>query len=276
MNIVSINVNGLNAYYNKGALDDLISRLNPDILCMQEIKCNINKANSIFENYPQYITHINGNSFKSGYAGVATLVKNDLDLPMTSFEMPELKLEDGDIDEDKQFDMYSSGRIVKVNFEGFTLYNVYVMNSGSDKDYYRKLWDKKFRELLSLDESYNKYPIIITGDLNVVSDKNDYWGNYYNAIDSGPGLFKFEINDYHLRNEYFKLVDAFRSKYPDDRSFSWYSYRDHNQNHGWRLDYFLISESLMKSVVDSKIFSNIIGSDHRPIQLILKDLYNEY
>jgi exodeoxyribonuclease-3 len=270
MKIVSINVNGLNAYYNKGSLDYLIDKLDPDVICLQEIKCGPYRLDDILSSYPQFMYEYNCNKFKPGYAGVATLVKKDLPVDIISCESIELELQDGDIDEDKQFNMYSSGRIQLTTFNGFRLYNIYTMNSGCGKDYYRKLWDKYLLNQL-LFPDVMRYPIIIAGDLNVVSGPGDYWADYNRAIDSGPGLYKFEINAFLERNHNLGLFDSYRELHPDGTNPSWFSYGDKNHIHGWRLDYFLVSRLLKNMVSDSKVFSDITGSDHRPIQLTIKD-----
>ena len=146
------------------------------------------------------------------------------------------------------------------------------MNSGG-KEHLRQKWNAAFRDLICNSQAYDHMPVIICGDLNVVATEKDYWKDYASAIDSGPGLYEFEIKDFHERQSQFGLVDTYRHFHPDGRDYSWFSYRfaARQRGHGWRIDYFLVSKELIPLIIDSKVHSSFLGSDHNPIELIIKD-----
>lgn len=270
MKILSINVNGLRAYANKGALQELINTFDPDILCIQETKCSDEQVREFFDPEIWDVTTCS-NTRKSGYAGVATIVKISCMKEHEFISNTPIDLLDRD-NPDCEFNYYSEGRIIDTWVDGYHLYNCYVMNSGGKEDY-RQTWNKSFRDMILMNQEYDGMPMIICGDLNVVAGANDYWKDYESAIDSGPGLYRFEINDYHERQTQFSLIDSYRYKHPEGRDYSWFSYRfaARKRGHGWRIDYFLMSERMLPLLVDSKVYSNFEGSDHNPIELTLKD-----
>lgn len=268
LKVLSINVNGLRAYNNKGALQELIDAFDPDILCLQETKCSADQVKELF--HPDYyVVEACSNTLKGGYAGVATIIKKSCMKDHEFLCSDPIDIKD---DNDPNFNYYSQGRIIDTQVDGFHIYNCYVMNSGGKEDY-RQQWNKGFRDMIRMNQEFDHMPIIICGDLNVVAGEKDYWKDYESAIDSGPGLYQFEINDFHERQKQFGLVDSYRQLHPDGNDYSWYSYRfaARKRNHGWRIDYFLVSDELMPFIEDSKVYSSFEGSDHNPIELVLKD-----
>ncbi len=253
MRIISWNVNGIRAILKKDFQQSL-EALNYDIVCLQETKAQdeeVKKALSVFPDLHLYIN----SAEKKGYSGTAILSKEK---PLAvSYGM-------GKENHDNE------GRILCAEYESFFLINVYVPNSGQKLDRlpYRKKWDADF--LSYLKEKEKSKPVIVCGDLNVahraIDLKNDK-SNYNKTA----GYTQIEIDgmDNFLNNG---LVDTFRALYPDEILYSYWSYRfkARERNTGWRIDYFLVSESLFKKVKDSKILKDYLGSDHCPIVLDLK------
>lgn len=265
MNIVSINVNGLKAFYEKGAFDSLITRFSPSILCMQETKCSESKVGYWISDYNyQYVPFSSSNHRKHGYAGVTTLVNEDL---MGQFIDADYPVFDG-------LDDYGYGRIVVVKFESFNLLNVYTLNSG-DKDEQRVHWNSQFRKYVK--ELLKENNLIIVGDMNVVSSQLDYCGRLIDTDDACPGLKLYERTDHDEFMKETKMIDTFRFFYPETRCYSWFSYQNqaYKNNNGWRIDLALVNNSMISNlkldhvITDSKVHPDFIGSDHRPIELIL-------
>lgn len=248
MRFISYNVNGLRAFNNHGGLN-LIMCMKPDLICFQETKCDDDIFKFLVDEYKNdYHVYHAMSHYKSGYAGVGILTKDE---PIKA-EVIELGKE------------YESGRIIELEYSYYYYIGVYTLNSGNKEDE-RTLWDVMFRDYIkSRDKS-----VIIMGDLNVVPSKYDYWGDYENAIDSGPGLMEFEINGYNKLVDECDLIDTFRSKHPLIERYSWFSYRGnaYNNNHGWRLDQALVSRKLYSKVEDSDILNQFRYSDHCPIIL---------
>jgi len=251
MRIISINVNGLRAYDSKGALEELITHYDPDIICIQECKCEFQIAYDIFSRFG-YNATTNPSKYKAGYAGVVNAIKESAKIQPDSIGIPEI------------MSGYGSGRVLTYHFDNFSLVNVYTLNSGGKEDL-RIQWNKLFDQYIAYLQQFN--PIIIVGDLNVVSGELDYWSDYQSAIDSGPGLYEFEINHFHEMLRSNDLIDTYRYLHPTDRKYSWFSYRGNARelNHGWRIDYCLCSNSLKSSILRSEVLSNLDGSDHSPI-----------
>lgn len=260
MNIVSINVNGLKAFYEKGAFDELISRFNPDILCIQETKCSESKVGYWISDYNyEYVPYAISNHWKHGYAGVATLIKESVLDRHKAVYYPTFP----------EFKEHQLGRVVVNDFDDFQLINIYWQNSG-DKDEQRRVFDKNLHSYIKYMCS-RKHTIVI-GDLNVVPSELDYWGNFEANRDSLPGLKYYEESNHNrLKNE-CNLVDSFRELNPETRSYSWYSYQGgaREKNHGWRIDLALVSKNFMGNIKSSKVHSNFLGSDHCPIELIIE------
>jgi len=273
MRIISLNVNGLRAFYNKGALSDLLVEFNPDILCLQETKCDEETVQNIVTAYndefgTNYKVYANSSKGKSGYAGVATLLKADR---FSNYVIIAQSMDLIDDSDDENFKYYVTGRIQRIIIGKFQLINVYVLNSGG-KESYRPIFNDRLSGIIECCYGFSPY-LVLTGDFNVVATELDYWGNYEGVIDSGPGLYQFEIDDFHNKLKLHSFTDAFRYVHPSTRAYSWFNYRGpaRRLNHGWRLDYFLVSEKLKGAIHDSRIYPKFEGSDHRPIELILSN-----
>ena len=252
--ITTWNVNGFRAILRKEALS-WISAVGPDILCLQETKLQldqITKDQATIDDYDS-VWH---SADRKGYSGVVT------------FYRPEpLKIQTGiGIEE---FDV--EGRVICTELEDFLLYNIYFPNGGQGNKrvpYKLSFYEKLLEICDGLHQDGKK--IIITGDFNTAHNEIDLANPKSNEKNTGFLPEEREWIDKYLEHGF---VDAFRYLYPDQEEYTWWTYRFNarNNNVGWRLDYFLVSEKLMDVVEDVVIHRNIMGSDHCPVSLILKD-----
>lgn len=250
MKLISWNVNGLRACMNKG-FQDFLAQSEADIFCVQETKMQRGQAEFDFPGYEEYWN----SATKKGYAGTAIFTKIK---PLTvSYDMG--------IEEHDQ-----EGRIITAEFANFYLVNVYTPNSQRElaRLDYRMQWEDAFRVYVRrLDE---KKPVIICGDLNVAHkeiDLKNYKTNHRNAGFTDEERAKMtELLD-------GGFIDSFRYLYPDKEGiYTWWSYmfKAREKNAGWRIDYFVVSNRLAEKIADSLIYTDVMGSDHCPVGLILK------
>ena len=254
MKIVSWNVNGLRAIAKKTFFTDL-ELIGPDILCMQEIKALENHVAETLAPLKNF--HIYSNSAtKPGYSGTAVISK-----------IKPLNVTKGINKEEHD----TEGRVLSLEFESFFLVNVYVPNSGSELKRlgYRQNWDKAFFEYLKDLEKVK--PVIVCGDFNVAHKAIDIARPKAN-YNKTAGYMQEEIDGMD-RFTGGGLADTFRRLNPDaTERYSWWSYRAgaRSKNIGWRIDYFLVSESFMSSIKDAFILEEITGSDHCPVGIVIK------
>jgi exodeoxyribonuclease-3 len=253
MNIISWNINGIRAITQKDFFEDL-SEMDPDVLCLQETKAQdaeVEKALSQLTDYHHYYNSAD----RRGYSGVAVLSK----------VKPIAVTNDMGIEEHDQ-----EGRVICAEFDTFYLVNVYVPNSGQElvRLDYRQQWDADFRNyLMRLKETK---PVILCGDLNVAHQAIDLKNDKAN-YNKTAGYTQVEIDGMdHLLDSGF--VDSWRHFHPDTVAYTYWSYRfkARERNTGWRIDYFLVSNSLLDKVKNVEILSDYYGSDHCPIQLELE------
>lgn len=247
MKMVSWNVNGLRACVTKGFVD-IFNKLDADIFCLQETKLQEGQIDLPLEGYYQYWNYAE----KKGYSGTAIFTKKE-----------PLAVTNGiGIDEHN-----TEGRVITLEFEDFFFVTCYTPNSQNELKRldYRMKWEDDFREyLLRLNK---KKPVILCGDLNVAHNEIDLKNpktNRKNAGFSDEEREKMTI----LLNSGF--TDSFRYLYPDKEGiYSWWSYRFNarKNNAGWRIDYFITSNSIKDKIIDSKIHTDIMGSDHCPVEL---------
>ncbi|NMM49983.1 exodeoxyribonuclease III [Flammeovirgaceae bacterium KN852] len=253
MNIVSWNLNGIRAAVRKGFLDSL-SQLQPDILCVQETKAQDDQVQEALEELDGY--HVFSNSAeKKGYSGTAILSKHE-----------PLSVTNGiGIDEHD-----NEGRVLTAEFETFYLVTVYVPNSSSGLKRlpYRTEWDKDFLKFLKGLES--KKPVVVCGDFNVAHQPIDIARPKSN-YNKTAGYTQQEIDGMTAFIE-SGLVDTFRYYNPETVAYSWWSYRAgaREKNIGWRIDYFLVSESLIGDIKDTGIHPDYFESDHCPVSIKLE------
>lgn len=246
MRIVSWNLNGLLATMENGSLKILEEEM-PEIICFQEIRTN--KEPIIMEGYTHYWNHSN----RDGYSGTAVLTWDE---PLRVFN----GFLNGHEDDE--------GRLITLEFEEFYLVNVYVPNSQQNfkRKAYRIEWDEAFREHIA--ELMEDKPVIICGDFNVARCELDIYEENSNQSNLEFGYATDEQSNFESLLE-LGLVDVFRERNPDTRSYTWWSNRlnKRGENRGWRLDYFLVSEDLYDSVTDMVHETEVKGSDHCPILL---------
>lgn len=251
MKLISWNVNGIRACVKKGFLD-YFNEQDADIFCIQETKLQEGQIDLNLEGYYQYWNYAK----KKGYSGTAIFSKKK---PLSvSYG---LNIEEHD----------QEGRIITLEFENFYMITVYTPNSQTElaRLDYRIKWEDDFKAYLK-DLDIRK-PVILCGDLNVAHKEIDL-KNPKNNINN-PGFTVFEREKLtNLLDEGF--IDSFRYLYPDKEFiYSWWSYRFNarKNNAGWRIDYFLTSDKLQYKIEDALIDTEILGSDHCPVILILKD-----
>ena len=250
MKLISWNVNGLRACMNKG-FQDFLAASGADIFCVQETKMQKGQAEFDFSGYEEYWN----SAEKKGYSGTAIFTKIK---PLNvSYDM-------GIAEHDQE------GRIIAAEFDDFYLVNVYTPNSQRElaRLDYRMQWEDAFRAYVKeLDE---KKPVIICGDLNVAHEEIDLKNFKTNHKNAG-----FTDEERAKMTELLEagFTDSFRHLYPDKEGiYTWWSYmfKAREKNAGWRIDYFVVSNRLADRISDSLIYTDIMGSDHCPVGLILK------
>lgn len=248
MKFISWNVNGLRAVVGKG-FSDAFASLDADFFCLQETKMQEGQLDLQFLGYQSYWNYAD----KKGYSGTAIYTKHT---PLSvSYGMG--------IDEHDH-----EGRVITLEMEDFYLVCVYTPNSqdGLRRLDYRMKWEDDFRSyLLGLSE---KKGVIVCGDLNVAHNEIDIKNPAGNRRNAG---FTDEEREKMTTLLGSGFVDSFRSLHPDEVKYSWWSYRFHarENNAGWRIDYFLVSESLRDRIAGAEIHNEIFGSDHCPVELDL-------
>ncbi|WP_455661157.1 exodeoxyribonuclease III [Pradoshia sp.] len=247
MRLVSWNVNGLRACVGKGFLE-VFQNLDADVLCVQETKLQEGQIALELDGYHQYWNY----AVKKGYSGTAVFTK----------EKP-LSVSYG-IGKD-EYDV--EGRAITLEFENYYLVNVYTPNSQRDlaRLGYRLVWEDLLKDYL-VELGKNK-PVILTGDLNVAHAEIDLKNAKSNRGNSG-----FTDEERQKMTDLLEagFVDSFRYLYPDlTDHYTWWSYmsRVRERNIGWRIDYFIVQESIADKIKEAKIHSDIMGSDHCPISL---------
>lgn len=259
MRIFSWNVNGLRAVLNKGALQEFIAKEQPDILCLQETKAKPGQAEVDLPEYEE----LWNSAERAGYSGTAifTIIK-----PLSVKNV--LPVEEDFVD---QFgDPLNEGRVQTAEFEKFYLVNIYTPNSkrGLERLGLReKKWDPAVRKYLK--ELEKLKPVVVCGDFNAAHTEIDLARPKANHHNAG---FTDEERQGVSNLLDAGLVDTFRTLHPEVQRYTWWSHWGHarENNVGWRIDYFFISESLRKNLKDAEIYENYMGSDHCPISIELE------
>lgn len=250
MKLISWNVNGLRACLTKGFID-FFEREQADIFCVQETKMQEGQAEINPEGYLQFWNSAD----RKGYSGTAVFSK-----------IPPLAVQ-----YDIGHEVHShEGRTITLEYEDFYLVNCYTPNAQTElkRLSYRMEWEDDFRAyLLGLSQ---KKPVILCGDLNVAHQEIDLKNPKSNRGNAG---FSDEERGKMTELLASGFTDSFRYLYPDAEGiYSWWSYRfrAREKNAGWRIDYFIVSDCLRSNIQDSLIYTDVFGSDHCPVGLIIR------
>jgi exodeoxyribonuclease-3 len=251
MHLVNWNVNGIRSIIKKDFLKD-IAEMNPDILCFQETKAGVEDARGALEQLPGYHTYINSSKARKGYSGTAILSRTE---PMSvTYDMG--------MDEHDQ-----EGRVITAEYATFFLVTVYTPNAGDGlaRLDYRERWDREFMEYLQW--LGRRKPVIACGDFNVAHQPIDIARPKEN-YNKSAGYTQREIDGFTRLLE-TGFVDTFRRFYPEEVKYTYWNFvtNARAKNAGWRIDYFLVSESLIGHVKDALIYNQYHGSDHCPVAL---------
>lgn len=245
--LISWNVNGLRACVGKG-FTDVFRQMDADIFCVQETKLQEGQISLDLPGYYDYWNYAQ----KKGYSGVAMWTK---DKPLNvSYGI-------GIEEHDKE------GRVITAEYEDYYMLTCYTPNSQQERARmsYRMSWEEDWLKYIKkLDK---KKPVIFCGDLNVAKEEIDLKNPKTNHDSAG---FTDEERDKMRKLLSSGFTDSFRYLYPDkENAYSWWSYRmkARERNVGWRIDYFVVSDSIKDKIVDAKIHSDILGSDHCPVEL---------
>ena len=250
MKLISWNVNGIRACVGKNFME-FFNEVDADIFCLQETKLQENQIDLQLEGYYQYWNYAK----KKGYSGTAIFTKKE----------PLNVIYGMGIEEHDQ-----EGRLITLEFEDFYMVTVYTPNSQSElkRLNYRMKWEDDFKKYLK--ELDKKKPVVVCGDLNVAHKEIDLKNPKTNRKNAG-----FTDEERNKFTEFLNagFIDTFRYFYPTEENiYSWWSYRfkAREKNAGWRIDYFCVSEKMKDRLESAKIHTEVLGSDHCPVELIIK------
>ncbi len=246
MKLISWNVNGFRAVLKKG-FEEFFEKENPDIIGLQEIKLSEGQVDFNPNGYYCYWNYAN----RKGYSGTAVFTKVE---PISVNYG--IGIEEHD----------NEGRVITLEYENFFFITVYTPNSKSELERldYRMVWENEFLNYINMLKEHKN--VVVCGDLNVAHTEIDLKNPKTNTRSAG-----FTIEE---RNKFSTLlndgyIDTYRELYPNKIEYSWWSYRGRarERNTGWRIDYFVVNEELKDEIRDSKILTEVLGSDHCPVLL---------
>lgn len=247
MKAISWNVNGIRACINKG-FKEFFKQVDADIFCIQETKCMPDQINLQFAGYRSYWN----SAEKRGYSGTAIFTKKE---PIS------VKYGIGMEEHDKE------GRVITLEYDKFYMVNIYTPNSKRELERlaYRQIWEDEIRKyLVKLNKTK---PVIVCGDLNVAHKEIDLKNPKTNKRSAG-----FTDEERSKMTELLDagFIDSFRYLYPNkENAYTWWSYmrKAREKDVGWRIDYFIVSKDVKQKIKEAKIDSNVMGSDHCPVEL---------
>ena len=261
MKIIAWNVNGIRSLLKTDHLNNMIKDENPDVLCIGETKisCPYTDTENELKTIAPKLKHIYWSPCKTkgGYSGTAILCKKE---PLNiSYG---LKYKNKEIDDE--------GRVIVIEYKKFYILHVYTPNSGqalARLEWRTTIWDRAFA--LYINKLQEIKPIIVCGDLNVAHTAIDLKNPKTNL--KTAGYTEEERNSFSKILSECNLIDTYRKKNPEKIEYSFWSYmrKSREKNIGWRIDYFLVSDTIIKKVKDSSILTEIYGSDHAPIKLLI-------
>ena len=250
MRFISWNVNGLRACMQKGFLD-FFTQMDADFFCLQETKLQEGQIQLDLPGYHQYWCYAE----KKGYSGTAIFTKHEPISATYGIGVAELDTE---------------GRVITLEYPDFYLVTCYTPNAQRElaRIDHRICWEDAFRGFLS--DLDGKKPVILCGDLNVAHNEIDLKNP---ASNHGSAGFSDQEREAFTKLLEAGFTDSFRYLYPDkELAYTWWSYmfKSRERNTGWRIDYFVVSNRLQDAIADSVIHADVMGSDHCPVELLLK------
>ncbi len=249
MKIISWNVAGFRACLKKG-FEDFFDKENADIYCLQEVKATADQIDFKKDNYYFYLNPAE----RKGYSGTAIYTK---------IKPISVKYGIGIEEHDNE------GRVITLEFDEYYLVTQYVPNVKRELERldYRMIWEEELKKYFKKLEE--KKPVIVCGDFNVAHNEIDIKNAKANIGNAG---FTYEERDKFTKLLESGFIDTYRYLYPDKIQYTWWSYmgKAREKNIGWRIDYFIVSNSIKERIEDAKILDNIMGSDHCPIELDIK------
>lgn len=256
MKITTWNVNGFRAIIKKDFVQS-IQKLDPDIVCLQELKAKTDQLKEEEIKIPGY-DHYWNSAERPGYSGVGTYVRQGI---MIDNHESGLGVDEFDIE----------GRVIRTNFKDFVLFNIYFPNGqrGQERVDYKLKFYAKLLDICNAEHQKGKN-IIITGDFNTAHNEIDLANPKENQKTSGFLPEERVWVDKFLENSF---TDAYRFLYPDKVQYTWWTYRFNARSRGigWRLDYYLVSNHFMSQVTDVIIHDKVEGSDHCPVTIDIKN-----
>lgn len=251
MKIISWNVNGLRASWNKGVFQELISQEKPDILCIQETKSAIEQLSDETKNHEGYYSFFESATNRKGYSGVAIYTKAHPIKVTSTLGDPTF--------------LDNEGRTIVAEYDTFYLVNCYFPNGGKSPEHflYKLKYYKKFYSMVCSLEKHK--PVIFTGDVNATVADIDLARPKENA--GKVGCTTEERAE--LKNFTDSFVDTFRFIHGDRVQYTWWDMktRSREKNIGWRIDYFFVSKILSGHIKNIEIMDTFLGSDHCPVKL---------
>jgi exodeoxyribonuclease-3 len=307
MKIISWNVNGIRAWYKKGALEELLKE-KPDVFCFQETKAHENQLPEELKKVPGYLSYFDHSKGKKGYSGVAIYIKNGLitnnlkQITKTSSVIPaeagiqseiiqnsnlDPRIREDDNAKSKSYklsvidyklpidyglgipELDQEGRFLAVHLKDFTIITCYFPNAGTKPE--RLEFKMKFYDafLAYVEKLKKKQPnIIFCGDVNTAHNEIDLSRPKENENHTGFLRIERDWIDKIVKKGW---IDSFRHQHPKKVQFSWWDMKTfaRNRNIGWRIDYFFVSPALEKKIKKAEILDQIFGSDHCPIELVI-------
>ena len=262
--IFSWNVNGIRAVLKKGALQDLVAKYHPDMLCLQETKAKQGQAEVDFPEYEE----IWNSAERAGYSGTA--IFSAVRPESTIFGLTEDIVISYDFAEDAYGSPLSEGRVLTAEYPEFYLVTVYTPNSKRDLSRLalrERLWDPAFLKFLK--ELERAKPVVVCGDFNAAHTEIDLARPADNETNAGYTVQERQGIENLIQAGF---VDTFRELNPDARRYTWWTWRAQarERNIGWRIDYFFISRELLPHLRSAEIYEDFAGSDHCPISVELE------
>ncbi len=260
MKIFSWNINGIRAVHKKGLLTKFIDEYKPDIVCFQETKAEKHQSEVDLKDYEEYWN----SAIRKGYSGTAIFTK--IKPISVTLDIPEEICKKSSLS-DKYGDPNTEGRVIAMEFKDFYLVNVYTPNAKDDLSRIplrHKGWDPCF--LKYVEKLNSKKPVIFCGDLNVAHTPDDLARPKENEGRKGFTIEERKGIDNIIKKGF---VDTFRMFKKGNGHYTWWSHfaNARGRNIGWRIDYFFVSDKLKSKIKKAAIHSNVLGSDHCPIEV---------